>query len=203
MTWFNIFIHPQKYAREIIEYQELLTQHEQYSDHIEKENNDLKEQLALHLNNIEELQTKISTLNKTINFLTSQLSENSKELSSTREQLKQANNDLKLVNEIEDLFEKVKSRHENYEKRIKELNDALNDALKQIDNITTSHQTQSNKISTIDLSTHDNTSQNPRNPIQPETPSLFEKEEKSASNFYHNFDDHSSDDWLRPLPEDI
>ena len=214
MSWFNIFLHPKKYAREIKEIHELLTQHVQYSDQVEKENNNLKEEIILRDNNItelqnyiNELQNNIATLNQTIDLLSSQLSDNSKELSSTRDQLNQDNKDLELVSEIGNLFEKVKQRHENYEKRIKELTDSLNQAHKQLDALSTYDR--SDEITTINMAIINDTIPNTQTqksnsipPLQPKTPSLFEKEETTTTNL-NNYDDNTSDDWLLPLPEDL
>ena len=228
MSWFNIFLHPKKYAREIKEIQELLTQHEQYSDNIEKENNELKEQVAIRDNNIVELKNKIATLNQTIDLLSTQLSDNSKELSSTRELLNQANKDLQLVSEIENLFEIVKSRHENYKNRIKHLTDSLNEAQKQLDVINISRNSEYDEITTINISALNDTTQNSSTlknntipSLQPKTPSLFDNEEKPITDVNNNDDinndyinnddnnddsnndDNSADDWLLPLPEDL
>ena len=207
MSWLNIFLHPKKYAREIKEIHELLTQHVQYSDQVEKENNNLKEEIALRDIDIKNLQNNIDTLKQTIDLLSSQLSDNSKELSSTREQLNQANKDLELVSEIGNLFEKVKHRHENYEKRIRELTDSLNQAHKQLDAICTYNR--SDEITPINMATINNTIPNTQTqksnnipPLQPKTPSLFEKEEESMTDL-NNYDDNSTDDWLLPLPEDL
>ena len=215
MSWFKIFIHPKKYTREIIEIQELLTQHEQYSDQIEKENNVLKEQVAIRDNNIIELQKNIANLNQTIDLLSTQLSDNSKELSSTRELLNQAQKDLQLVSEIENLFEIIKSRHEKYKKRIKQLTDSLNEAQKQLDVINISRNSEYVEITTINTSTLKNTipytqtlKNNSTPTIQPKTHSLFDNEEKSTPNVNNNndknyIDNNSADDWLLPLPEDL
>lgn len=132
MSWIKIFFNPRKYAREINEIRTLLTQHEEYSDTIELEINNLKNEYNLLQQQFTQSAEENNKLNQTITLLTSQLAQTREELSDNRAKLQQAENDLEIIDELQDLFALCQEKINNYELRIEKLNSALNDAKKTI-----------------------------------------------------------------------
>lgn len=139
MSWIKTLFHPVKTSREINELRSLLTQHEEYSDAVEIDLNNLKTELSILKNKLNQSVEDNNKLNQTISLLSSQLADTRSELSKTRLELQSAEEDLKIIEELELLFSQCQEKINRYELRIEKLNAALTQAKNIIKSSATAH----------------------------------------------------------------